>query len=280
MAELARIKGKIVGKVENPKLSTTGHPRLLGDTRFNDAAMDAKIDAGTLSLSTGFRAPVRDGAIAGPVRPHHVLVFEETERDQPWDQGAGFLNKETKDMGDDKKQAKGLFGFLRKKIKEEYPDIDLDKVEAEDHAAGDEDTPPEEDKDKEQENMDAKDQAAKAEMEKLQAELNKATEALKTKDAELADLKNKATILENERKEAAWAEFKNKSWVPPGYLHKDNEAKTRERFEKDRAALYEELLNKKTAAPGGKEGNEDVEHENKNTVSTVGQWNAATGKWE
>ncbi|OPX59479.1 MAG: hypothetical protein A4E30_01254 [Methanomassiliicoccales archaeon PtaB.Bin215] len=273
-AELARIKGRVVGRVENPKLSPTGHPRLLGDTRFNDAALDDKIAAGLLSLSTGFRAPVKDGALAGPVRPHHVLVFEENERDQPVDLGSGFLNKEHKDMGDDKKQAKGLFGFLRKKIKEEYPDIDLDKVEAEDHAAGEE---PEQNK--ENEDMDAKDQATKAEMEKLQAELNKATEAMKAKDAELADLKNKATILENERKEAAWNEFKNKSWVPKGYLHKDNEAKTRERFEKDRAGLLEELLNKKDAAPGGQDGSEQVAHENKRTAATVGRFDAKAGKY-
>ncbi|OPX65692.1 MAG: hypothetical protein A4E30_00273 [Methanomassiliicoccales archaeon PtaB.Bin215] len=278
--ELARINGRIVGKVENPKLSTTGHPRLLGDTRFNDASMDAKIAAGELSLSTGFRAPVREGALAGPVRPHHVLVFEETESDQPWDQGAGFLNKETKDMGDEqkdeKKQAKGLFGFLRKKIKEEYPDIDLDRTGADDHAAGDK---PEESKDKEQEDMNANDQAGKAEIERLQAELNKREEAIKARDAELQDLKNKADALEKERMEAAWNEFKNKAWVPKGYLHKDKETETRQRFENDRAALFEELLNKKDAAPGGEDGAEQVAHQNKQAATTVGRWDAKKGEY-
>ncbi|MCE5255170.1 MAG: hypothetical protein LLG45_13370 [Actinomycetia bacterium] len=278
-AELVRIKGKIVGKVENPRISNTGHPRLMGDTRFNDPAMDAMIAAGELSLSTGFRAKAKNGAIDGPVNPHHVLAFKEGANDLPVDLGSGFLNKERRSMGDDeKKQAKGFFARLKAKVKEEFPDIELDEPEVKDDKKGGEQRPPADNHNGEV-NDTTNDQAGKAEIERLQTELKNKDDALKAKDAELQDMKNKADALEKERKEAAWNEFKNKSYVPKGYLHKDNEAKTRERFEKDRAGLLEELLNKKDANPGGEEGSEEVEHKNKSSISTVGRWDAKKGEW-
>lgn len=275
-AELARIKGEIVGQVADPHIAQKGHPRLMGDTRFTKAEMDARVASGELSLSTGFRAPVKDGSLAGPVRPHHVLVFRESDSDQPADQGSGFLNQEKKGMADDdgKKKAKGFLRFLHKKAEEEYPGISAE-IEA-DVSGG---SPPDGDKDKEKNDMDADAQADKAEIARLQDELNKAKAATEAKEAEYVALKNKADALETERKEAAWQDFKNKPWVPKGYLHKDKEAETRQRFENDRAALFEELLNKKMEMPGGREGGEEMDHENKASSGTIGRFDAKKGEY-
>jgi len=92
IAELQRIGGREVGLVRNPRIEPAGHPRLMADMVINDPEVDAGIESGEISLSTGFYAADDGFQITGLVTPNHVLVFKETLLEQPKDQGSGFLN--------------------------------------------------------------------------------------------------------------------------------------------------------------------------------------------
>ncbi len=107
--ELQRIQEKtgrradIVGNVKDSRLETTGHKRLMGALEFSeDPEIKRLIKSGKLSLSTAFRAPKKDGALDGLVKPNHVLVFEEDSENLPVDKGSVILNKEPVD---------GLYSF-------------------------------------------------------------------------------------------------------------------------------------------------------------------------
>jgi hypothetical protein len=92
-SEIARIGGREVGYLTNPRIEMAGHPRLMADAVITDPDVDQKIDAGVISLSTGFYASDDGKRITGNVIPNHVLVFDESLWDQPRDLGSGFLNK-------------------------------------------------------------------------------------------------------------------------------------------------------------------------------------------
>jgi predicted GNAT family N-acyltransferase len=96
-AELARIGGREVGKVANPRIELVGHPRLMADTQIYDPVVNDLIDQGQVSLSTGFYAADDNYKITGNVTPNHLLVFKESLFDQPRDLGSGFLNKNSSD---------------------------------------------------------------------------------------------------------------------------------------------------------------------------------------
>lgn len=92
-AELARIGGREVGSITNPRIELAGHPRLMADTNIYDPLVNDLIDKGKVSLSTGFYASDDRFKITGNVIPNHLLVFNESLFDQPRDLGSGFLNK-------------------------------------------------------------------------------------------------------------------------------------------------------------------------------------------
>jgi hypothetical protein len=92
-AEIARIGGREVGYIQNSRIEIPGHPRLVADAVITDPDVDAKINSGFISLSTGFYASDDKVRITGNVTPNHVLVFDESLLDQPRDLGSGFLNK-------------------------------------------------------------------------------------------------------------------------------------------------------------------------------------------
>ena len=104
-AELERINGKVVGKVSNARIDRTGHSKLMSSLDIEDGQGDygninreieLKIKAGKLSLSTVFYGNIdEDWSVNGPVKPHHVLIFEEIPGDpeaQPVDKMAVILN--------------------------------------------------------------------------------------------------------------------------------------------------------------------------------------------
>lgn len=94
-AELKRIGGRVIGDVLSPEIVTPGGARLEAGVDFGgDAEVEALNQAGELTGSTAFRCTVRNGAIASPPRPHHVLWFKEDLRNLGVDPGVVVLNKE------------------------------------------------------------------------------------------------------------------------------------------------------------------------------------------
>jgi len=94
-------KYHLVGSISNARLAETGEPVLKAAITFTDSLIEAKANAGRLTLSTGLAsAEAKDekipGAtrIAGPVTPNHVLVFERGACPNcfPNDAGAMFHN--------------------------------------------------------------------------------------------------------------------------------------------------------------------------------------------
>ena len=95
--ELARIDGRVVGSVFSPDVVQSGAPSLRANLGVTDPEVNAMIDEGKISLSTGFRATKLGDEDITNVRPHHVLLFVENEirGDMPRDLGTAILNKET-----------------------------------------------------------------------------------------------------------------------------------------------------------------------------------------
>ena len=181
-AELKRIGGRIVGNVQDPSLDMHGHARLVGICDISDKEVETLNTEGKISLSTGFYAMMgtdKDGVktTAGPVKPHHVLLFEETRTDQPRDLGTGLLN-----------QSKGKDGNMPEKEKDEQnvnmapllQELNASKVEL---------------------------KAKGEELEKSKAEVTK-------KDAEIEAMRNKLAAIEKADKDAKWEGLKN-SYIPP-----------------------------------------------------------------
>jgi hypothetical protein len=88
-AELKRIGGRIVGFVQNSRISKEGHPRLMAALPVHDAEVIALWKNGKLGISTAFTAfRNKDRRIVGGVTPHHVLLFQEDEYNQQRDKSA------------------------------------------------------------------------------------------------------------------------------------------------------------------------------------------------
>jgi len=101
-AELARIaettgrRADVVGTPTNARIERTGRPRLQADLNWNaDPDVQRLFNEGKLGVSTGFWAHTKDNQLDGYVKPHHILLFEEDQSNQPRDKGAVVLNKET-----------------------------------------------------------------------------------------------------------------------------------------------------------------------------------------
>jgi len=99
---LKEINGSLCGEITSSEVVMAGQPRLSSRVSFFDPSMEARYNQGELSLSTGFFCfPGNDGHLQGKVRPNHVLVFKQDERNQPRDLGAMFLNKQDDNMPTD-----------------------------------------------------------------------------------------------------------------------------------------------------------------------------------
>lgn len=88
--------GRVVGFLTNTELLRPGQPRLQAEINFTDPEIETKYLDGLLAPSTGFRVRRIDsaGKMQGSVKPHHLLLFVQDEKNQPRDQGAMLLNKE------------------------------------------------------------------------------------------------------------------------------------------------------------------------------------------
>lgn len=247
-AELARIKGKWVGMVENPYIAKTGHPRLMSrlnlieDPKLNQLWADGK-----LSLSTAFKSATKDGKLTGAVLPNHVLVFEEKDNpvDQPKDPGTFILNK----------PESGLADFVSEPEKQP---VSPDKDQAAEEVSN-----------KESDSMAEKELEAKLEvfakdyenqkkvLGEMSVQLKQKEEAVAARDAEITALKAKVEATEKAEKDRRWATFKEK--LPEGMVHGEAEAKTRQIAETDGIGLGLMLIDHFTkiqsvaSGPTGKE---------------------------
>lgn len=266
--ELKRINGRIInGKLNSPEVAIAGHPRLIAIGDIRDDDIDRMIEQGKLSLSTGFRAPVKDNETAGPVEPHHVLLFEETDHDQPKDAGSGFLNKmESVDMSDDAELKDALNG--------------LDRLKAFLTGKGQES--------KEKEMSNEKELEAKLVL--ANKELDDAKTAASSKDARIKELEGALDMVnkkldamskaiaefEASKKNAEWEAVKNK--LPKGMVHKDKEAETRKEFEESPSSLMMKVLEFKQKTAQEAEGDENAS--SSSASAKVGHYNAEKKVWE
>jgi cation transport regulator len=268
-AALAKVKGRVVkGGMKDVTITTAGHPRLVATGDIKDKEIDDLIKAGAISLSTAFRAPVRDGGLAGAVEPHHILLFEEDASNMPKDEGSGFLNKE-----------EIMTTEQKAKIEEGLTLLDKFKAWMSQMATS-----------------EGKENTDMAENKELEAQLTLANKALEdekkasgilnakiaelTKENEMnkAEVQKKADALkafEQKQKDEDWEAVKNK--LPKGFVHKDKEAESRRMFEENPRALMEMALDFKMKAPTGKEGDEQSNGEAK--AASVGRYDPYTQKY-
>lgn len=217
-------KFRKVGSVSAAHLTEIGEKVLKGAIVFSDPAIEAKANAGELSLSTGLASPEApdprlSGAtqIAGPVTPNHILVFDRgaCPNCYPNDSGAMFHNLQEPDMPDD--ETKGLLKRIA--------DALTKTPETVQHA-----------------NM--------TEFENLKKELD----AEKAKTAELANLKQELATLKAEKataeKDAKWNAMKAN--LPEGWLGA-KEPETRKEFEADPGAFALKVVAFKNTQPQGQQ---------------------------
>ncbi len=214
-------KFRTVGSVSAAHLTEIGEKVLKGAIVFSDPAIEAKANAGELSLSTGLASPEApdprlSGAtqIAGPVTPNHILVFDRgaCPNCYPNDSGAMFHNLQEPDMPDD--ETKGLLKRIADALtKTPEPPQQYNNL---------------------------------AEIENLKKEL----ETAKAQTEELANLKKELATLREEKakseKDAKWATMKNA--LPVGWLG-EKEAATRKEYEADPGAFALKLINFKNTQP-------------------------------
>ncbi|MCK5431443.1 MAG: hypothetical protein KAJ03_01800 [Gammaproteobacteria bacterium] len=91
-AELARVNGRIVSNVGNPRIEDAGNPMLMGGFSTDDADVNKLIGEGRASVSTGIKALWDKDRATTKVFPNHLLIFEEDAYNKPVDMGAAVLN--------------------------------------------------------------------------------------------------------------------------------------------------------------------------------------------
>lgn len=266
---LKAVKGRVLsGSVKDPTIAVAGHPRLIATGDIKDKEVEDLIKEGKISLSTAFRAIIKENSTAGPVEPHHILIFEEDDKNMPKDEGSGVLNKEETNVANEGKE----------KLKEGL--TFLDKARALFSNAQVQDT---------QENNDMADKELEAKLVLVNKELEDAKTAISSKEARVKELEGaiesktaelkKATealaVFEQKKKDEDWEAIKNK--LPKGFVHKDKEAETRKLYEENPRSLMEKALDFKMKAPTGAEGESDGGNQ---APRRVGKWNAITQKWE
>jgi hypothetical protein len=234
-AELKRIGGRILdGHASDTRIELAGHPRLMCTLSIDDETVNAGIEAGEISISTGMTVPHDDKTLLGDVTPHHILFFKEGPTSQPGDQGAFILNTDDQEKG------------LRAKLLE-LLGVKPGKVENMAPAKPDK---------KEEENMAEKELDKLADTERKLAETQLAFTAAKgesaAKDAEIARLKAENLAFAQKEKDAKWLGFVAKH-VPPGMVAGEKEKDARKEFEADPLAFMEKVLEFKAANPETKQ---------------------------
>lgn len=265
-AELARIKGKIVGEIERAEIDKVGHPKLKALlSLLDDPEIEAKIKEGKLSLSTGFWAmPSKEGelrSISGEIEPQHLLVFDEDLRNIPKDHGSMFLNKKGNDeevrqlgrrLAEDPAEVNAVLNRLGSLLDEEKKG----KEKAE-----------------QKESVSMGDEKIDEKMTSLEASLNKVQAEASAKDAVIEGLKVELEAFRQKEKDSEWATVKG--LLPIGMVHKDEDEKIlREMMDKAPAKFIIEVLNKipkLEAKPSGLEfKQEKKEVKDEDTLAKMG----------
>jgi hypothetical protein len=223
-AELARVGGRVVGTFRDPRIEHVGHPNIRGKLDIKDAMVDALIEAGRVTPSSAFFANPEDqdpSTLSGPVKPHHVLLFPEGGPLQPGDKGALILNTKRPDNMVDETESKwqalkaAFMAFLQPaKVPDpnpQQPDQDRSAI-----------TPD-----------NTKVAMLEAEIASYKQTVEQAQKDAKRFQSDLEAANAKIAAVEQEKKDAKWAAFKEH--VPKGMLA--DEPKTRAEFEADPAAL-------------------------------------------
>ena len=251
-AELARIaettgrRADVVGTPTNARIERTGRPRLQADLNWNaDPDVQRLFNEGKLGVSTGFWAHTKDNQLDGYVKPHHILLFEEDQSNQPRDKGAVVLNKET-NMKSFTNEGRVLSGKNSTRLNEIF---EMLKTFIEEITGGSAPVTNQE----------------PSEIVQTYTEIEEKTNMVDTeiasKDAEIAELKNKISEMESKnteyankiaeietaQKEAAWQALKNK--LPPGMVHTPElEKETRDLFESDPVSFTNKLIDLRVEA--------------------------------
>jgi len=97
-AALEEYGGEIVGTFENTKVLTAGKPRIQSQARITNEQIEAKIQAGSIRLSSAFNASGTN-SIQSPVIPSYVLLFDK-DAATPRDKTSMFLNSEPSEETD------------------------------------------------------------------------------------------------------------------------------------------------------------------------------------
>ncbi len=213
-SEAQKIDGRIIGTVKDARIDMEGHPRLMATLDINDAVAEELIKDGRLSISTAFKVALKDGRTVGPVTPNHVLAFEETNKDQPGDKGAFILNKE--DVLSEEDEHRFMKWLKRKEtIADVAGEINMvEKIE---------EKPTESETELALKNKDAEIESIKTEM--------------RLKDEKLAALESELQKFKEDKENAEWVSFKEK-YIPPGWIHKEeDEKKIREEYKSDKFSL-------------------------------------------
>jgi cation transport regulator len=235
--ELIKVSGAVVGMISQPRIDSVGHPKLMGQMVFTDAKAkemydsglitdeifqktgpalkicNKLLDAGKLSHSTAFscKSDKKGNLIPDPpLVPNHVLVFEETEGDQPKDRGAVILNKEENESDEDKHANEGKVISKPNQTKfktamDALWSLYKSMISSAEKGAKEDHPDPEDNDENLREKEKNMDEAMKKELDEKDTALKQKDEILKQKEQELEDLKKKVGELETEV-----AEFKKK----------------------------------------------------------------------
>lgn len=247
-AELARINGRIAGKLSGTQVHKSGTPRMSTKIHFSDPEVQDHYNNGRLALSTGFSAAsLESGHLVGRVKPSHVLAFVRGEHAEPNDPKAMFLNL--------KPEQSGIWAEIQNTLKSLVSLFEKAGQPAEMNNL----QPPE------QKTMTPDPDVTK-QLEFANMKLQEKDSLIASKDTEIADLKSKVSEFENlkktieqEKKDARWGEVKNT--LLKGETHTpEQEAQLRSGFESDPVGFAIKMLQhgNTRAQPKGKEGAEFV----------------------
>lgn len=257
---LGAVNGKEVGTIESPEIDITGRPKLKGILNISDTDSEELIDTGKLSLSTAFRAVgTKEDAMITTVRPHHVLIFEESAGDAPpRDLGVAVLNRTAEEwqvfMNVGKiisTKNKNILKTIIDQLTEFYNYITETKEELINRA---EEAEMSEEKETIEE-LEIKNREQGKLIETLQADK-------KQIETEYAEFKQKVEASEAEalkaRRDEQWTEIKNK--IAPGYTEKEDDEKAlREEWETEPHEFMMRLPDMmQKADPTKEEGSEHV----------------------
>jgi len=222
--------GEIVGTFENSKVQIAGKPRLQSQARITNDEIEAKIQEGSIRLSSAFNA-AGTNSIQSPVIPSYVLLFDK-DAANPRDKTSMFLNSEPSEETDMADEA-----------------VKIAKLE---HALESEKGTVE------RLNTETKDQDAKiVELTGTVERLN--SEAIDAK-TENESLKTQLTEFMNAKAESDWNSLK--ATLPPGLVAKPEDEKAlRELMNTDVHAYTMKIMSVARPAETEKEGSEFLNSE-------------------